>query len=223
MTAPNLLNDDGTASMATLFMMAHHGFRRDLGRFASALRTLKADDNARADALRGEWKYFHGALHGHHEMEDTRIFSHLKNAAPATAPTIDRLGTDHRALDPLLARGDAAFAALPDGAAASAVVAELTALLDPHLALEEAEIVPLLRGAREFPAPQTEEELALMSEGFAWSTNGIAPDVLEAVYAMLPPALTARLPTARAKYAERCVAAWGHADEGAARTPIPTR
>ncbi len=27
---PNLLNDDGTASMATMLMLSHHAFRRDI-------------------------------------------------------------------------------------------------------------------------------------------------------------------------------------------------
>ena len=34
---PNLLNDDGSASMATLLMMSHHAFRRDLGRLLRAV------------------------------------------------------------------------------------------------------------------------------------------------------------------------------------------
>ena len=59
-----LLNDDGTASMATLMMCSHHAFRRDLDCFAKA---LEAGELFRAPALRDEWAKFRAALHGHHD------------------------------------------------------------------------------------------------------------------------------------------------------------
>jgi hypothetical protein len=51
--------------------------------------------------------------------------------------------------------------------------------------------------------------------------NGIAPEVLERVYEMLPENLRARLPAARAAFEARCERVWGSAKAGAARTPIP--
>jgi len=41
---PNLLNDDGTASMATAFLSSHHGFRRDIRLFAGAVGRAVAGD-----------------------------------------------------------------------------------------------------------------------------------------------------------------------------------
>src|SRR5213075_2243554 len=108
-TPPNLLNDDGTASMATMFMMSHHAFRRDLGRFAKALRSL-GSDAARAQALREEWAKFRGALHGHHQVEDTSMFPSMRAQHAELANVIDGLAADHRKIDPLLEQGDAAFA-----------------------------------------------------------------------------------------------------------------
>jgi hemerythrin-like domain-containing protein len=223
MTAPNLLNDDGTASMATMLMMSHHAFRRDLRRFASALAKLTAGDHSRIDAVRSEWQWYRGALHGHHGMEDGHVFPGLKAQEPALAPTLERLTAEHHAIDPLLERGDRAFAALPEADAAIAVVKELGDLLDRHLALEEAEIVRYLRPAREFPTPPSEDEAKMYAQGFAWSLNGIAPEVVAEVYKLLPEALTSQLPAARAAFDERCVAAWGSAEAGAAKTPIPDR
>ena len=75
---PNLLNDDGSASMATAFMMSHHGFRRDIARFAIALRRLAEGDHGRASALQQEWQSYHATLHGHHTVEDTGIFPNLR-------------------------------------------------------------------------------------------------------------------------------------------------
>jgi hemerythrin-like domain-containing protein len=221
MTAPNLLNDDGTASMATMFMMSHHAFRRDLRCFSRALSKVAAGDTSRVEALRNEWQWYHGALHGHHGMEDGNVFPGMQKEHPELAATIERLSSDHHKIDPILERGDRAFAELPKTDAAIGVVNELIELLEPHLALEEAEIVPFLRQAKAFPAPPTEAEAAMYAQGFAWSLHGIAPQVVAEVYKLLPEALTSRLPEARAQFGERCVKAWGSAEAGASLTPIP--
>jgi hypothetical protein len=61
----------------------------------------------------------------------------------------------------------------------------------------------------------------MYAQGFAWSSNGIAPDVVEQVYALLPEILTSRLPAARAAFDARCERVWGTARAGSSRTPIP--
>ncbi len=216
---PNLLNDDHSASMATMFMMSHHGFRRDLARFARALG--RADVGERAQALRDEWQSFKATLHGLHQVEDAHMFPSMREQQPALSACIDQLAADHAEIDPLLAEGDTAFAALPDPAAALAVVQKLQRLLDSHLAREEENIVPLIRGAKAFPSPSTDAEAELYAQGFAWSMHGIAADVRTKVYALLPDVLTSRLPAALRAFDERCERVWGSADAGAARTPIP--
>jgi hemerythrin-like domain-containing protein len=110
--APNLLNDDGSASMATMLMMSHHAFRRDLARFAEALTRVATGNATRAEALRGEWQSFHAALHGHHTVEDTQIFPDLRTGP--LAATVERLSSQHRRIDPLLERGDQAFGGLAE-------------------------------------------------------------------------------------------------------------
>jgi hypothetical protein len=204
--------------MATMFMLSHHAFRRDLASFERALTSADPRPSA---ALQAEWKSFHEHLHGHHHVEDTAMFPNMRKMHPDLAACIDGLSADHRRLDPLLERGDAAFAQLPDSAAALAVVRELQALLAPHLATEEASLIPLIRPAKDFPPPGTEAEAEMYAEGFAWSAHGIAPDILEKVFALLPEILTSRLPAARAAYAARCEQVWGTSKAGAARTPIP--
>jgi hemerythrin-like domain-containing protein len=217
---PQLLNDDGSASMATMFMMSHHGFRRDLRAFVRALSEPSVGEAA-AEALREEWKNFCATLHGHHHIEDTSMFPGMKANNPPLASFFDDLGADHRQIDPLLERGSAAFAELPNTAAARAVVTELLALLDPHLAKEEANLVPLLRSFRAFPPLGSDAEANMFAQGFAWSSHGIAEDVLEQVGTLLPQALTSRLPEARKAFEARCVRVWGTAQIGSSRTPIP--
>ncbi len=219
--APNLLNDDGSASMATPIMMSHHGFRRDLARFANALQTLAANDTAKAEALREEWKSLRATLHAHHEAEDNGVFPSIAGQHESVRATIERLSADHRRIDPLLERGDRAFAELPSSESAAAVIRELTELLHPHLATEEAELFPFLREFKAFPPPPDDEAAAMYAQGFAWCMHGIAPDVVDRVYEMLPEVITKRLPDARAAFEARCARVWGPIEIGAARTPIP--
>ena len=202
--------------MATFILMSHHAFRRDLARFATALADPQP---ARAAALREEWAFYRNALHGHHEKEDQDIFPHVRGEHPDLASILAQLSSDHAKIDPLLERGDRAFAAEPGDAAA--VIAELTTLLDDHLDREEASIVPLLRGANQFPEPATDADAELYADGFAWSLTGIAENVVEQVQRLLPESLTSRLPAARARFHERCERVFGPARPSASTTSIP--
>jgi hypothetical protein len=216
-----LLNEDGSASMATLLLMSHHAFRRDLTRFTTLLTELGTPEPARADALRGEWRSYHEALHGHHQMEDGNIFPGLRAAHAELGAVIDKLTAEHHRIDPLLERGDRAFAEPLDAAAARGVLVELGALLDTHLSHEETAIVPHLRGAKAFPPPPDEKMLDVFAQGFAWSMHGIAEEVAREVEKLLPAGLTARIPAARAAFNQRCVRVWGSAEAGRSLTSIP--
>ena len=197
--APALLNDDGSASVATALMMTHHGLRRDLALFTIALQRVAYGDESRVPILKEEWQRYRGVLHGHHEAEDQRLFPHLRGQEPALISVIEALTIEHRRIDPLLDQGDEAFARLPtteEPVALVAALAALSALLEPHLATEEAKVLPFLREAKAFPAPATDAYFEKMVEGFAWSSNGIAADVLERVHVMLPEVVISKLPAA---------------------------
>jgi hemerythrin-like domain-containing protein len=224
MNAPLLFDEAGDASIATTLMMSHHGFRRDLARFTAALVTLAREDRDGLGALGDEWRSFRNTLHGHHHAEDTGIFPNLAGQHEALRGTLERLTADHRRIDPLLDRGDNAFAALPETIdAALAVIRELSRLLDEHLATEEAEVIPHMRGWKTFPPPSSAEEAEMYAQGFAWASHGIAPEVLERVNRLLPAVLTSRLPAARAAFEQRWRRVWGPIEVGAATTPIPER
>lgn len=221
-TVPLLLDEAGDASIATTLMMSHHGFRRDLARFTARLRSAAGGNMERLDALTDEWRSFRNTLHRHHHAEDTGIFPNLASQHESLRPTLERLTADHRHIDPLLERGDAAFADLPNAIdEAAKVVLELTALLDVHLATEEAEVIPQMRTWKTFPPPSSTEEAEMYAQGFAWASHGIAPEVLERVNTMLPAVLTLRLPAARAAFEQRWRRVWGAVEVGASTTPIP--
>jgi hemerythrin-like domain-containing protein len=221
MTPPNLLDDRGRASMATMIMMSHHAFRRDSARFGKALEEIAQGNTSRVAALKEEWGNFHKALKGHHEAEDTGIFPDMQTKHPETRATIERLTADHHRMDTMLERADRAFGDEVPSHDAAAVVAALRDLFNSHLALEEAEIIPHLREAHEFPPPADENMAAMYADGFAWCSQGVAPDVCEKVYAMLPAAILSRLPAARDAFTERSRRVWGKYTEGASRTPVP--
>ncbi len=217
----DLLNDDGSASIATAMMMSHHAFRRDLASFARALKDFAPDNADRTAALREEWLFFRGALHGHHEMEDANIFPDFAKQSADMATAIAGLSADHRKIDPLLEQGDKAFGDSLEVEAAQAVVTQLIALLDKHLVAEEACIIPHLRNVHAFPPPPDEAAASMYAQGFAWSSHGIAPEVLEQVFAMLPDILSSRIPEARKQFEARCVRVWGSAQSGSSRTSVP--
>lgn len=220
--SPKLLNDDGTASMATMLLMAHHAFRRDIARLIRAVAEIKAGDASRADAVRGEWaQSYRQALHGHHTIEDTSIFPDLRQKHADLASALDTLTEQHHHIDPLLERGDAAFADLAHPEKAEAVLTELKTLLDEHLTFEEAEITPSLRDAKEFPAPADEKMAAMYAEGFSWSMQGIAPQVLTEVKKLLPEILLTKLPAAQEAFEERSQRVWGVYTVGSATTSVP--
>jgi len=220
-TPPTLLNDDGTASIATALMMSHHGFRRDLRRFLATL-DQPAVPAAQTDALREAWQSFRTTLHHHHEAEDRGVFPSLLGQERGLAQVVDGLTADHRRIDPLLERGDRAFSdLLTSQADALAIVRELNSLLEPHLATEEAELIPFLRAAKTFPPPASDAEAEFYAQGFAWAMHGVASDVLDQMYAMLPAILLEKLPAARSAFEDRYERVWGERSKGATRTPIP--
>ncbi|MFT3842150.1 MAG: hemerythrin domain-containing protein [Myxococcaceae bacterium] len=213
-----LLNDDGMASMATALLSSHHAFRRDLARFAEALR----GDLSRAGELAREWKHFRETLHHHHLMEDSGIFPDLRAKHSGLAAVLDLLDDQHKDIEPMLARGDGLFSGLRANAAgASTLIAELTAHLSEHFDAEEPAITPHLRSAKEFPLPPSEEVVAVYAEGFAWSCSGLADSVQKLLFAMLPPALAARIPAALAAFDERCLHTWGKKHTMRSTTSLP--
>jgi len=217
--ATQLLDTDGTASMATFIMCSHHAFRRDLACFVEALARISAGDLARVDAVRDEWTQFRNGLHGHHTVEDTGMFPQLLAAHPDLASAIATLGEQHREIDPLLERGDRVFATLPlQIAEATAVIEALVRHIGTHLDTEEASVIPYLRTNKKFEAPITDETVAMYAAGFSWATAGIATSVHAQVFAMLPPAIVERIPAAREQFDARCVRAWGRVHVDAAFT-----
>jgi hypothetical protein len=87
-----------------------------------------------------------GFVNGHHTLEDTSVFPHLRRAEPAAAPVLDRLAEEHVTIHGLLDDVDRALVGLvhrTDDAALDAVEESLQTLGDrllSHLTYEEREL-----------------------------------------------------------------------------------
>jgi hypothetical protein len=85
-------------------------------------------------------------VNGHHSLEDSGIFPHLKRSEPGVAPVVDRLAEEHLVIHGLLDRVDQALVELVSDEAGDALaglddaIARLADSLLSHLAYEEREL-----------------------------------------------------------------------------------
>jgi hypothetical protein len=100
-------------------------------------------------------------------------------------------------------------------------VSQVAAHLQPHLATEEAKLVPFLRttalsgAVAKLLQPFDVDELA-------WVSHGVAPAVLDRVYEQLPSSITKNIDVARSRFETRCERVWGSAEAGASIQAMPT-
>lgn len=214
-----LLREDGELSPMFGFLNAHRAFRRDAERFrAVSERWQRRPPSAEQfEAFRWHWDRYDEALHFHHTMEDERLFVVAGDARPGLAPLIAELTEQHVALDELLPRLRATLTAdavaLGDAAGA---LAELQALLEPHLAAEEEHLVPVILGALaqhgppQGPPPDEEAPVLALRPSFAvpWAGDDLEPEVHAAATAQLPEPLRSSAPDLERAYAERLARWW---------------
>jgi alkanesulfonate monooxygenase SsuD/methylene tetrahydromethanopterin reductase-like flavin-dependent oxidoreductase (luciferase family) len=85
---------------------------------------------------------------GHHSLEDSAVFPHLRRAEPALAPELDRLQREHLVIHDLLEQLDDALVGLVSGASGTAelkrAVDKLADSLLTHLSTEEDALVDAL-------------------------------------------------------------------------------
>ena len=136
----------------TFYFAIHQAQREAIARYLAAVRGLaEAERRVRGRALARWAKGFRLELDEHHDVEDRFFFPSLRARVPWSAPLLDRLDADHRRLDALLSRWPGAAAALagpatpfePARARVQAFAEELCELLQGHLAVEDAEVLPL--------------------------------------------------------------------------------
>lgn len=144
----------GPIDMTVMYVM-HHGFRRDLTRFADAVPATPLDDRATWSALAARWALMAGVLVHHHTAEDNGVWPVLLDRAdPDEVSQLLAMEDEHSQLDPALdavAEGLAGLAdgSRPSGAQARSAVADdvetARTLLFHHLAHEERDAIRIIQ------------------------------------------------------------------------------
>src|SRR4051812_44353740 len=118
----------GPVDMAMMYV-AHHGFRRDLTAFCSAVRASPLEDRETWKALLRRWTLFNIALHHHHTGEDAWLWPALiERAEPAEQELLVAMEAEHAEIDPALeecTQGLTALAAAPDADVHAALVVRM--------------------------------------------------------------------------------------------------
>jgi hemerythrin-like domain-containing protein len=185
----------GPVAMKMMYLM-HHGFRRDLNRFAAAVEATPADDRSTWAALAVRWEKFFEVLHHHHSGEDAGIWPFLMERADVDERAhLEAMEEEHSHIDPLLTSCAEGFAALAGArvgvdvddvrAALKVRVAATRDALSRHLAHEESEAMVILQ-RHMTPADweRIEVEHFRKEESFArlrFMVSGLAEDLAESV------------------------------------------
>jgi hypothetical protein len=146
---------DGPVDLTVMWTM-HHGFRRDLQKFARAVPATPLDDAATWAALAARWSVFARILHGHHAAEDAGVWPLLldridASGDPAGRSTLEAMAAEHGVIDPLLdacAAGFRRMTVTPGAATRDALTAQVEAVgshLGEHLAHEERDAMALVQ------------------------------------------------------------------------------
>ncbi|MGY1604809.1 hemerythrin domain-containing protein [Geodermatophilus sp. SYSU D00815] len=207
----------GPHDLSGMFV-AHHGFRRDLYRFAAATRATPVDDVRTWSALATRWARFGEILHHHHVTEDTAIWPELFAAVDAQGDrgahvTLDEMEAEHDVVDPMLAACAAAFAAMaaaPTPQARAHLAEVVHAARDSvywHLAHEETEALPILQRHLSATGWRSAERMASSERSprkvaflVPWLADGLPEPVFDQFARAANPALKVVLSMTRARY-----------------------
>lgn len=142
---------DGPVDMQTMYVM-HHGFRRDLNKFADAVRNTPVDARETWALLHERWEVLAAVLHHHHSGEDAGIWPWLmERAGESDQATLVAMEAEHAEIDPLLhscAEGFRRLAHARDEDARAALAVKVAATRDGlsrHLAHEETDAIALIQ------------------------------------------------------------------------------
>jgi iron-sulfur cluster repair protein YtfE (RIC family) len=175
----------------------HAAVRRDLDRFAVALREFSEGDTGRAADLHRAWENFDEQLTHHHEGEHEIAWPALR-AIGVPEADITRFDEEHEAMAAALVEARGRMAALgrsatrADADTAAAAIEHLKAATLPHLAAEEELTEPLFGEYHDHPAmKQMTKQFGRQSPKvggvfFAWLLDGSPPAETAALRSSVP-------------------------------------
>lgn len=151
------MNDATTPDLA-IYYTVHIALRRAAHRLAATAATIETARSQHRRAFAKYWRGYKGEILAHHTIEDVVLFPALIERVPFAAALIARTDCEHHELDVLMARIDAAVAAVVAGAPIGELentIRELASYMDRHLDFEDEEILPLFE--RHFTAEEYAE------------------------------------------------------------------
>lgn len=183
-----------------IMRILHNAFRRDAARLASVAQVYGTVDEETHDALLLGWHGFSRSLHHHHTIEDDQIWPRLRAKLadrPDELAVLDDMESEHSLIDPALEAVEKAF---DDRECSRDEVAgridDLLTLLRGHLAHEEKDAFPLIRGwltTQEWAAlnraSMKELSLSEIAQLGPFILDGAPPDDVRRVLSELPPPL----------------------------------
>lgn len=222
------ITSDGPAD-TTMMRIVHEALRRDLERARTTLEST-ATGVARRRAVADHLGWMMRFLHAHHTSEDIGLYALVRARADGDARTLavlDRMATDHGAIEPAMAAVETEATALATDPTEAAnrrtidALTELEAVLLPHLRDEEDVAMPIASGlvtAAEWQALEQEHNLdpKSMSElGFEghWLIDGADGADRATVLGLVPPIPRLVLEHGFARrYRRHAAACWGEAE-----------
>ncbi len=216
-------SDTGPANTAMMGIV-HTALRRDLTRCRTALTapTPPAERQRRAIATHLTWLM--EFLEGHHKGEDTGLWPLVRSLNPSAGGLLDQMERDHAQIAPAVVALQAANRRYASDGSAPAreglleALADLRAVLDPHLLREESEMMPIVArtlsnakweafNQEHYVKPKSKSELG--QEGH-WLIDSTDPASYKIVVGNVPPIPRFVLLHAFAgRYARACAARWG--------------
>lgn len=189
---------EGPIDMQMMYLL-HHAFRRDLDRFAEAVRATPVDDRRTWRLLGERWELFAEVLHKHHTAEDDLIWPVVTRLGSAEdVLVLEAMESEHREIDPLLEACATGFRRLghradEDTRAALAVrVCAVRESLRRHLAHEESSAIAIIQrtvGPEQWEAIDRE-----IGEGYTfgfavrvvpWVAHDVPREALRRVFAQI--------------------------------------
>ncbi|MCW2797950.1 hemerythrin domain-containing protein [Nocardioides sp.] len=199
MTTANAIDLDGPCD-TRMMGIVHSALRRDLVRARILLEGRPAIDAKRRTALAEQVLWLMHALHLHHEGEDIGLYPMVLRNNPGARELVEDMDTDHHRITPAMAAVEGATLAYRDGTTGSdagllAALSELEAVLLPHLAREELEMMPVVSGCvteREWRAWNEEINLKpkstmYLAEDGHWILDNLDAEGRALVVGQVPP------------------------------------
>ena len=139
-----------TPADTRIMEIIHSALRRDLNRAADALSGIPAPGNAQRVGIAQHIQWMMHFLHLHHGGEDAWLWPTMRRLKPSAAELVDQMVANHLAIAPHIETVTTAASAYEKSAggrdALLQTLGDLRGPLDPHLAREVDDMMPIVCG-----------------------------------------------------------------------------